>query len=479
MLPPELISHILTGSSLPHSTLLSGSSANKIPPCSGRPPSLPYHLLLLARPAPRQFRGPMSGTPASEQASPLSCFIRKIELVRWNMENHRAGITSGKQKLFFKAEIRRLKKLLTKEGLATEWWMEKLDKGSLDANAAAILLLVAVSKRDCAGLDGGLPKLHVENALAPFEQPDELLGYGGSLPLREWSRTIEPFLDKGPFIWDDALPTIPNPQKPPKSNIKHLSLSNAHILTLKSLLACTPTLITLSHTQLMNLDIPEQCWVEYSVLGSALSKVRDTLTTLTLRTFIFGAMDLSLMNLGTECGPVGNVRDLVLSQLTNLRELTTNLTLILGIEGESGMTLSQALPEGLEILRLVDELKCVEGSHWERKNVAKLVGQYMRERGQVGGKGKLAKLVFIMEREDFEFPRYPVWRDWPKEKRVAEIENVARDEGVVVEYEDSWEWGNWCNKFVERGDIGWLQQTGTRVWTNMARNVTVEFNLSS
>ncbi|KAF8459818.1 hypothetical protein BDZ91DRAFT_741237 [Kalaharituber pfeilii] len=265
-------------------------------------------------------------------------------------------------------------------------------------------------------------------------------------------------LDKGPLIWDEALYTIPNSE-----TVKHLSLTNAHLPTLNSLLACTPNLSTLCYTHLRNIIFPEHRWVDYFVLGSALSHVKDTLTTLTLRTFMFGSLDLSTMILGTECGFRGDARALSLSGFTKLRDLTTNLSLLLGVNNESGMSLSQALPEGLEVLRLVDELKPLDGCWWEEEQVANIVGQYMRERGKgtLGGKGRLEKVGFVSEWQIFNDPDVPEWYCMAPSK---DIERVANETGVVVQYAYTYEYKNWYFSFVEREDYDWLRQRGITGW---------------
>ncbi|KAF8453085.1 hypothetical protein BDZ91DRAFT_809146, partial [Kalaharituber pfeilii] len=195
---------------------------------------------------------------------------------------------------------------------------------------------------------------------------------------------------------------------------------------------------TLCYTHLRNIIIPKHRWVDYSVLGSALGQVKDTLTTLTLRTFMFGSLNLSRITLGTDCGFRGDARALSLSRFTKLRDLTTNLSLLLGLNNESGMSLSQALPEGLEVLRLVDELKQLDRSWWEKDQVANIVGQYMRERGKgtLGGKGRLEKVGFVSEWKILEDADVPVWYFIVPSK---DIERVANETGVVVQYAFTYE----------------------------------------
>jgi len=486
----------------------------------------------------------------------LAGYIRRIELVRWNVDALWAGIRvgSGGGRIFTQAEMQQLKLVLESMGRsvgypvdcnqeravgvtstcdalpalvpldalqaekAARWWMKQLKRGSLDASFAVLLFLVnkeQASRPDGAGRALRELRLKLDHT-SHRQQPEclwwllwQLLGNVHSSQHRQWipndhgidvipnrehgydhsvgtnalpclqkveitatrwsdiplgdydcnlSKMAVPFLfhrslselrltllDKSPFTWE-AASTPPHLFSVPTTQLRYLYLKVAHVESLHSILSCTPKLSTLSFTQLQNFEIRRHRWVDISILASALALVKESLTTLTLRIFVFGALDVSEMTLGRLCGPKGNTRELKLWEFLELRNLTIGLTLLLGVRGSSGMTLAEALPEGLEALGLVFDVKALaNGSYWEHDELGTIVSSYMKTRGKGVG-GQLQKLVFVYEMDnDFydEWKEPPEWRDWPPKKLIPQLEMVAGEAGVLIDYAGSQEHMRW------------------------------------
>ena len=150
----------------------------------------------------------------------------------------------------------------------------------------------------------------------------------------------------------------------------------------------------------------------------------------------------------------GDPKELGLSHLVNLREFRGGLTVLLGSENSSRLSLAEVLPEGLEVLSLVDAHKHAPGGWWEREYVAGLVEGLLRERG--ASSGNLRKVRFVQVEEPFDDGlEEQVWRIWPPKDVVEVIKVVAEEVGVEIETNMG------CEGFEEAGE---LSENGTEHW---------------
>ena len=473
----------------------------------------------------------------------LAGYIRTIELVRWNVDAAWAGITEAMHTtdgtIFTEVEMQQLKSVVTSlehsigyptggrnavvagdcnmdtlvplsatRGVsASNWWMEQLQSGSLDASFAVLLFIVNQQQE---GMQRGLQELRLKLDHTSDRQQPECLwwvlwylvghprdpenkqlnlpdsGTGVTqcsssmspkafpylqrveiratkwrhIPLDTYdcnlTQIAAPFLlhrsvsdlrltllDKSPFSWAEAGML----SSPPMTQLRNLYLKIAHLESLHPILLCTPNLKTLFFTHLRNYEFQTQRVLQISIPASALAPVKRSLTTLTLGIFLFGACDLYAWR--DQCGPRGNPRELRLWEFPQLRTITIGLALLLGSDHYCGMSLAEALPVQLEVCRLVYYSCALEAFCDGDYSIADLVISYMYERGKGKG-GKLHKLVFVEEIGIAVYSsKVPAekWRDCPPRGQIPMLEAAALAASVVIEYAFSYEIMRWYHDY--------------------------------
>ncbi|KAF8417798.1 hypothetical protein EV426DRAFT_681910 [Tirmania nivea] len=223
------------------------------------------------------------------------------------------------------------------------------------------------------------------------------------------------------------------------SRCRSLYLQITNLNNFRSILSCTPNLSNLTFVYLQSgARSAEETWLDVDILGASLAFIRESLTTLTLRTVCLSSnWEPDMLTLGKDFG-----LELNLQQFRKLRTLKTGLTLLLGIGG--GMTLADALPEGLEVLGLfpyISNVDYIKGIARERDESATEIKAYLEERGKAAG-GELKKLVLPCYKSDdacSELPKLPESPKyciiWPGKAATEKIHAAARAAGVLIEYE--------------------------------------------